>query len=166
VKGVPAEDHELFERLIGGQSRNLADLITAKLVAHENRVQFKSEETEPRAPGIPPKIVEVYKKYGHSPKNRMLIVGWAYYYHDTSPGNFPRPSKSSRLLRIGKPLSCSHIPRIGLHTLHLRRRDCLFQILMRIELNGSFAVNLVLISGSSISFFLIKYETTSQRIRN
>ena len=165
-KGVPAEDRELFERLSGGQSRNLADLITAKLVAHENRVQFKSQQTEPREPGIPPKVVEVYKKHGRSLKNRMLTVGWAYYCRDTSPGSFLRPSKSSRPLRIGKPFSCSHIPRIGLHMLPLKRQDCLFQILMQIGLNGSFTFNLVLISGSSISFFLTKSETTSQRIRN
>ena len=137
-KGVPAEDRELFERLSGGQSRNLADLIAAKLAAHENRAQFKSDQTEPREPGFPPKVVEVYKKYGHSLKNRMLMVEWAYYYRDTSPGNFPKPSKSSLPPRIGKPFSCSQIPRIGLHTLPLKQRDYLFQILMLIELNGNF----------------------------
>jgi hypothetical protein len=64
-KGVPAEDRALFERLSGGQSRNLADLITAKLAAHDNRIQFKTteSETEPRQPSFPPKVVEVYKKY-------------------------------------------------------------------------------------------------------
>lgn len=62
-KGVAPEDRELFNTFVNsGQSRNLADLITAKLAAHENRVQFAEEPVEPRQPFFPPKVVEVYKK--------------------------------------------------------------------------------------------------------
>ena len=45
-----------------GQRRNLADLITAKIAAHENRVQFADEPEEPKRPPLPPKVIEVYKK--------------------------------------------------------------------------------------------------------
>ena len=62
-QGVDPEDRELFNTFVNvGQSRNWADLITAKLAAHENRVQFGDEHTEPRRPPLPPKVVEVYKK--------------------------------------------------------------------------------------------------------
>jgi hypothetical protein len=62
-QGVVSEDRELFNTFVSaGQSRNLADLITAKLAAHENRVQFADEPTEPRRPPLPPKVIEVYKK--------------------------------------------------------------------------------------------------------
>jgi hypothetical protein len=62
-KGVAPEDRELFNRFVNpGQTRNLADLITAKLAAHENWVRFTDESAEPRQPFFPPKVVEVYKK--------------------------------------------------------------------------------------------------------
>ena len=62
-QGVAPEDQELFNTFgNSGQSRNLADLITAKLAAHENRVQFADEPSEPRRPPLPPKVIEVYKK--------------------------------------------------------------------------------------------------------
>jgi hypothetical protein len=60
---VAPEDRELFNTFVNsGQRRNLADLITAKLDAHENRVQFNEQPDEPRQPPLPPKVVEVYKK--------------------------------------------------------------------------------------------------------
>jgi hypothetical protein len=98
---VPEEERALFERLSGGQSRNLADLITAKLAAHENRVQFKNP-VEPREPGFPPKVVEVYKKHSLAWPTFANEVGLAYYSLDTSLANSPKPSKSFLRLRIGR----------------------------------------------------------------
>lgn len=51
-----------------GQGRNLADLIAAKLAAHESKgkglVQTSPAfQGEPIQPSLPPKVVEVYKKY-------------------------------------------------------------------------------------------------------
>jgi hypothetical protein len=46
-----------------GQGRNLADLIAAKIAAHEKKAQFKDIEPQtPRPPSLPPKVVEVYTK--------------------------------------------------------------------------------------------------------
>jgi hypothetical protein len=63
-QGVAPEDHDLFNNFLSnsGQKRNLADLITAKLTAHENQVQFAQEPPEERRPALPPKVIEVYKK--------------------------------------------------------------------------------------------------------
>jgi len=61
-KGIAQEDRELFNTFVNsGQRRNLADLITAKIEAHENRVHF-ARESEPQRPALPPKVIEVYKK--------------------------------------------------------------------------------------------------------
>ena len=65
-QGIAPEDRELFNTFESpSERRNLADLITAKLAAHERRVQFKDakELSEPRPPSLPPKVVEVYKKF-------------------------------------------------------------------------------------------------------
>jgi hypothetical protein len=65
IIGVPQEDRDLFNTFANpGQRRNLADLITAKLEAHENREKV-IEQSEPRAPSLPPKVIEVFKKYFH-----------------------------------------------------------------------------------------------------
>ena len=62
-KGVAPEDRELFNTFVNsGQRRNLADLITAKIEAHENRVHFAETGSEPQRPALPPKVIEVYKK--------------------------------------------------------------------------------------------------------
>ena len=58
------EDQQLFNSFASsGQRRNLADLITAKLAAHENQVHFDDERDTPKQPALPAKVVEVYKKY-------------------------------------------------------------------------------------------------------
>ena len=62
-KGVSREDRELFNTFVNsGQRRNLADLITAKIEAHENRVHFAETRSEPQRPTFPPKVIEVYTK--------------------------------------------------------------------------------------------------------
>jgi hypothetical protein len=63
MKGVAPEDRELFNTFVNsGQRRNLADLIAAKIEAHENRVHFQETASEPQQPTLPPKVIEVYKK--------------------------------------------------------------------------------------------------------
>lgn len=57
-----------------GQSTNLADLILAKIAAHEAQQTGDAvgidQEEEPEEVDIPPKVVEVYSKYAHS--HRLL----------------------------------------------------------------------------------------------
>jgi hypothetical protein len=61
---VAFEDQQLFNSFASsGQRRNLADLITAKLTAHENQVHFADDRDTPLQPALPPKVIEVYKKY-------------------------------------------------------------------------------------------------------
>lgn len=86
------------------QQRNLADLITAKLAAHENKARFVEEEAKPRSAPLPPKVVEVYKKYLSLESN--LMIGWEYYFHVTSLANCLKRSRSSRPHRIGRPSLC------------------------------------------------------------
>ena len=67
LKGVAPEDRELFNTFVNsGQRRNLADLITAKIEAHQNRVQFAETALAPQQPTLPPKVIEVYKKSNHN----------------------------------------------------------------------------------------------------
>ena len=100
-KGVAPEDRRLFDTFMNpGQRRNLADLITAKLTAHENRVHFDDEPSEPRPRPLPPKVVEVYKK--SSPQESKLTPESAFFSRDTSLENSPKHSKLSLLHGIGR----------------------------------------------------------------
>jgi hypothetical protein len=60
---VLPEDRELFNTFFNSSSRrNLADLVTAKLASHENRIQRSESQSQPQQPALPPKVIEVYKK--------------------------------------------------------------------------------------------------------
>jgi len=53
-----------------GQGRNLADLIAAKLATHESKGNGPATKSatfldESIQPSLPPKVVEVYKKYSY-----------------------------------------------------------------------------------------------------
>jgi essential nuclear protein 1 len=69
----------------------LADLITAKLEAHENRVQFKDEPNEPRRPPLPPKVIEVYKKL--SPLMLILTTRVGILLSRYKSGKLPKAFK-------------------------------------------------------------------------
>jgi len=102
-KGVAPEDRELFNTFVNsGQRRNLADLITAKIEAHENRVHFAGTESEPQRPALPPKVIEVYKKSVSNIYLLLTILGSGYFCHGTSLGNYLKHSKSFLPPKIGR----------------------------------------------------------------
>src|SRR5271155_2642641 len=136
-KGVAPEDRELFNTFVNsGQRRNLADLITAKIEAHENRVHFAETESELQRPTLPPKVIEVYKKFALPRFLLLMISGWGYFCRDTNQGSYPKHSKSFLQPRTGRRFSCSQVPRTGLHMQPMKQLVYLFQISTPTRLSG------------------------------
>jgi len=138
VKGVAQEDRELFNTFVNsGQRRNLADLITAKIEAHENRVHFAETESEPQRLALPPKVIEVYKKSVSNIYLLLTILGSGYFCHDTSLGSYLKHSKSFLPPKIGRRFLCSQAHKIGPHMQHMKLLAYLCQISTPIKLSGT-----------------------------
>lgn len=124
-KFFPVQEDPLLRQGWGGaaeesgqeQGTNLADLILAKIAAHEAAQEGPNTSGQPTDGGpidedyeLPPKVVEVYTKYDleHFTPLRHAdekTPESASYSPATNPASYPNPSKSSPLSPTGKPSS-------------------------------------------------------------
>ena len=110
-KFLPSEPDPLIQEVgqeegTSGQGINLADLILEKIAAHEatqaGKPKIQGGGLPEDAVEIPAKAVEVFSKYVGVIWNRFVLpIYWLlripteldYFYHDTSPVNFPNRSR-------------------------------------------------------------------------
>jgi hypothetical protein len=122
------------------QTRNLADIILAKIAMHEAGESDEpppEDRLEDEVAELPPKVQEVYTKFVADTTLVLSVANavseLAIFFRDTNLANYLKLSKSSQPShqQCKMPLSLSLVPRTGLHTLSMKQLKSSFRALLR-----------------------------------